>query len=781
MRRVALTLLVLAAAAFGLWAGLEARRTAARLSEVDSVCRDVEAERYDEAITRSEGLVGPDVDGRIAAECRCWALLGRGERDACAHTIDEILQHEDASDWMPHPVLTTLVARTRAAQGRGVEAANLARRAALAYPTTLQILELEIQTRIAVEGVRAAHQAIESRIEAGPDGLALRIALAASHLARLDGARALAVLGDEAPPAGHPLHLLWFENRARAIATGGDIEALQAHFARWAKTGADPVDLRGRYALRVSVSHLRDPEKTDIELLEEALEDQAKLRDGHLRWALYRRLIGTLIADARIEDALAVYDEAVAFVEFPSLDREEIARASLPELAAPGSAARAKGNLEFELASAEPFTGVLRISPDPSQPPDTRYEAHTIAPDRGVRVERSRSYTPQRWVLQDAQGRTRGSGMVWPQPGQSSRVALNVRPPLEPAPRPVARAGKPADGRRRVFNLILDCADWRLVQYLRTRGELPFLDAMIDRGYRAVLESKPAFTAAAMEVLVWPDREREVSFVGLLHQMGLEVGGLSSVGRNPLGFLASFLPESRSLFEHLGSGRFVVANMLFSHGGIDAGHHAQTIGPHGEARELELAGSFRPLREDEIERFAQIDLGPRQRRRMETIASEFDSAVAIAERGEVDLLVLRIEPLDLLTHAFFRDLLKGGQDDGRSPLLEAYRYIDHRLAHVLEALDADDVLIVMSDHGIRTPMEHEEDALFVMIGPGVPHGRAPGMPHLRGVPRIVAGALGVETRWPDSGVASWMEAPSESGANVALGEARRKDPRAAKP
>ena len=109
-------------------------------------------------------------------------------------------------------------------------------------------------------------------------------------------------------------------------------------------------------------------------------------------------------------------------------------------------------------------------------------------------------------------------------------------------------------------------------------------------------------------------------------------------------------------------------------------------------------------------------------------------------------------------------MLSGGQDDGKSPLLAAYRYIDARLAEVYAAMDRDDVLLVMSDHGIRTPMEHETDALFVLAGAGVPTGRAPGQPHLRGVPRILAGLLGIETEWPDSGVASWVEVPASSQA-----------------
>ena len=116
-------------------------------------------------------------------------------------------------------------------------------------------------------------------------------------------------------------------------------------------------------------------------------------------------------------------------------------------------------------------------------------------------------------------------------------------------------------------------------------------------------------------------------------------------------------------------------------------------------------------------------------------------------------------------HAFFGALVEGRQDDGESPLLEAYRYIDSRLAELHAAMDRDDLLIVLSDHGIRTAMEHEEDAIFVAIGEGVPRGRASGMPRLDGVPRVLAQLMGVkmgvemgvERNWPDSGLAPWAE------------------------
>jgi hypothetical protein len=58
----------------------------------------------------------------------------------------------------------------------------------------------------------------------------------------------------------------------------------------------------------------------------------------------------------------------------------------------------------------------------------------------------------------------------------------------------------------------------------------------------------------------------------------------------------------------------------------------------------------------------------------------------------------------------------------------------------------------MSDHGIRTAMEHDRPAIFVLTGPGVPAARVRGTPALRGVPHALAQLLGVDTAWPDAGL-----------------------------
>jgi predicted AlkP superfamily phosphohydrolase/phosphomutase len=140
---------------------------------------------------------------------------------------------------------------------------------------------------------------------------------------------------------------------------------------------------------------------------------------------------------------------------------------------------------------------------------------------------------------------------------------------------------------------------------------------------------------------------------------------------------------------------------------------------------------------------------------VQTIAAELDGTQQVLRENEIDLVAVRIEPLDILTHAHFAEAVSDGQDDGQGLLFEVYRYLDARIGALHPYLDGDDVLIVMSDHGIRTAMEHDRPAMFVATGAGVPVGRAGGNPSLRGVSRVLADLLGVATDWPDTGVASW--------------------------
>jgi hypothetical protein len=322
----------------------------------------------------------------------------------------------------------------------------------------------------------------------------------------------------------------------------------------------------------------------------------------------------------------------------------------------------------------------------------------------------------------------------------------------------------PGDGRRRVALVLLDCGDWAISQYLRTRGDLPVLDALLRSGYHAVLESDPPLTAAALEALVWPERHTDTSIAGAFYRVGVELAGLESVGHNPFEALSWVLPETQDLFGVLGVGERSAANLLLAHGGIRAGRHGEVTGPHGAVRRLALGRTQRELDASERARFPGLAgaSNPIDVHHVQTIAAELDATEQLLREGAIDLIAVRIEPLDILTHAHFAEAVRDGQDDGSGLLFDVYRYIDARIGALHALLDTDDVLIVMSDHGIRTAMEHDRPALFVATGAGVPAGRAPGNPSLRGVARILADLLGVATAWPDTGVAPWSRAVASS-------------------
>jgi hypothetical protein len=519
--------------------------------------------------------------------------------------------------------------------------------------------------------------------------------------------------------------------------------------------------LRARYALTLSIAGLADTDATPIELLRDALSNANGVVHERLLEALATRLILTLVDADQQAEALAVYDRYRERFEFSGLTRDELERSMVHHRLASGSDTALHATIRFTLPDSAPGSA-LWISPPPDEPVDADFGAVAWPESGVVEVTRPIDTAPVRWVHRDAAGDVAASGTVNPIPGSVREIAVS---PGEPALPNRARLDRtPADGNRRVILIVLDCADWRLIQYLRTRGELPVLDAMLSDGFRAVLDSDPPLTAAALEALVWPGRRSRGSFVGLLHQLGVEIAGLASVGRNPFDALSWILPRDEDLFSAIGSHQHAAANLLFSHGGIQAGRNSEITGPEGLRRRLPIATSSRDLDRSERERWPGL-VGATPERdalHLRTIAAEFDMAEEIVRAGEIDFLALRIEPLDILTHAHFAQTVRTGQDDGNSFLFEVYRYIDARLGETHNLLDEDDVFIVMSDHGIRTAMEHSRHALFVATGRGVPVGRADGWPTLQGVSAVVADLMGLDENWPHTGVAPWAQRASAS-------------------
>ncbi|MEM7410749.1 MAG: hypothetical protein AAF430_10985 [Myxococcota bacterium] len=720
---------------------------------VIEACEAAQQGRIEHALALTEERVGSDDTGRAAGECRCHALLRAGDTEACIALLETLV--DDPEDWIPQPGLSDLLLQRWGEVGRHEEARSLAISLARAHPEEPFLLQRELEARVVLEPEAKVLADLQSRLpERGNAAARTRVLIAQRHLMRGDAPSAIALLSGPFPPEAENALGLWHDTLGTAHAMNDDLPGTQRAYDAWRAAGGDPAEISARYLLALSTSGLHDTEIDLLAAFRTALADPRIQADAALAESLAVRLLYTLVAADRAQEALATYDALAGHVPLDGVSRDEIERADLGRRLSEAPEEARAGRLQFTLP-AELAGGTLLVSPAPGAAPDADYEARGIQAGVQIRVERPLALAPTRWVARDREGHTRASGTLVPRPGDTLGVRVETMASA-PSPPDVPERARGRDGRRRVALLLLDCGDWAISQYLRTRGDLPVWDSLLAGGHRAVLDSDPPLTAAALEALVWPGRRNETSLVGTVYRYGVELAGLESIGTNPFEPLGWFLPESRDLFETLGAGELRVANLLLAHGGVRAGRHGIVTGPEGRTEALALGASRRPLRADERARFPTLaSLDGSDLHHVETIAAEFDAAESLLREGRLDVLAMRIEPLDLLTHAHFGEAVRAGQDDGNALLFSVYRYIDGRLGALLPTLDADDVLIVASDHGIRTAMEHDRPALFVAQGEGVPVGRAPGQPNLRGMARVIANLTQVETDWPETGIALW--------------------------
>ncbi|HVS03960.1 MAG TPA: hypothetical protein VMT16_14435 [Thermoanaerobaculia bacterium] len=744
-RWLSLTLLALLLLAAGVLAARAGRRWAG-YRQAEGVCQAATAGRWDEALRRSQTLPVPRVSRLRAADCRCIALMSTGRREACVELLERLLAEPATGDWLPNPLLTAVLVEDRRDRGQVARAAQLAHQGALHYPDSGPLLVLETELRLRLEEPDGVLADVERRLERGPPlAPVVRLHVARRYLGEHDAAGTLRLLGEE-PPAPE-VRDIWASLRAQALALQGRPEELLALVEQWSAWRGDPALPQAYYAVLLSVQQLEDPAGRPVEaLLQQVVERGDRLADEELLEGAYVRLVGALTVLGRSEEALAWFDRGAArFDGLGHLERDDLLRSATHHSLGLDNLIRVQGAVAIRLPRPRPGD-VLLLSPDPSQPPDTAYEAHPVPAEGVVRVRRALGTWPQRWVLRQGDGTVAASGAVWPNPQREVTVEVARRPGVAPRQLPPWRPPPAGDGRRAVV-VILDCGDWRFVQYGRARGELPTLGRLQDRGRSAVLLSEPPFTAIAIRSLAKPGAQGIDGFLGLIHRLGAEVEGLDFVGRNPFAPLAWVLPAHTDLFETLGAGALKTVNMLHAHGSMEeVGRHGRVVGPRGAEGLLEGLRSRRSLTADEMRDLDEAD--PAMLSLVEQIAADFDAIERLAGERSFDLIVLRVAALDLLTHGGFPAATAARQDDGRGLLFALYRYLDRRIGELQQRLAGDDLLVVLSDHGIRTALEHAPEALFLAIGPGVEPGRVAGAPELRGVGRMLADYFGVPTEWP---------------------------------
>ncbi len=692
-----------------------------------------------------EGLDPSDPLLPLAVECRCGAFVSSGRATECAGLVGATLDRA-GGDWV---------------DGQALDRIGL-HLAAAGQPEVTDRFYTAAARTVAMTAPRLGHWALALSALGDPSRLtgaflpALRaLPEAESTSLRIDLARRIGESGGTAealalleppPPTTSPSRDAWHRARAEIVARGGDVAELSRGLADWERAGGDPRYIGLVYASELSRRHLFDNERSPAELLRTTLAaapddiPRVDLEGAYLR-LLFEAAAesGPGVVPAIAEEARArgvVLDDAL-ISQFAVTDVAP-ATGLTAELRLPGSAA---GGSVTVLVHGDHADEAGRTLP--------------IPPDGVVRIPVTSAAHPTRWVVSTAAGARLVSGTT----GAATSAPIADRAPVPfAAPADLTRA--PADGHRRLFVVIGDCMDWHLVRYLQARGELPTLRAMEPLSLSGVVHSEPAFTGAAMEKLAHPRVVNQVTVADYVHSLGVELQGLEAVGVNPFAGLRWVLPESPYLADVVGAGPRRALNLLFSHGNIDAGRHAEIVGPNLARTPLDLAHT-RSLTAEELA--AMADATPPDdvpRAFLEEMAAEFDAALARVTAKDVDLLLLRVEQTDLLTHRHYGRVVATDTDDGANPLYMAYRYVDLRLGELLRATDGDDVVLFMSDHGIENSLVHSPDAMFIAFGAGEP-GRLGTETLIDELPRVFTGLLGVEPdpRWPPSPLAARMLAP----------------------
>lgn len=741
-RRLAVLLLLVvgATAAVVSWRSLEADRGAAR------ACDLLAEGRFVEAIAAAEAHAGPSGGGRRAAECRCVAQAQTGHLDRCLDDLTGLLRDPAAADWVPPLELTRLaVARLRDG-GRADEGAALARRAAVAFPDDGPLRYLEFTVRAKSEGEEEAARALAAELGDGGEHADLRTLLATVFERRGDLAAAAEVLGDVPFAGGPDRRTEWYRARMRIAAASDDLDGLRALRQRWsAEPGVPAVLPIAAFATSLSLYQLTDPEVPTGVLLQAAVAGQEELPDD-LAELCWRRLVSTLVATDQIDAAVEALGRGRERFELVGLSADELRRADLhfDETAE-------VGEVVFHLEHVPGGELLLSVAP-PTPMSEPFAPAPGAGPTRSVR--RPPGTHPLRWVVNSAEGPL-ASGNVFVQPGSTVEVTPRRAAASTPAapPVPAAAATPPlGDGRSRVVLVLWDCADWRLVRYLLARGELPVLRTLLNRGARAVVHSSPPYTAAAVGALVRPTDADSAGVLATLFELGAEVGERRADHANPLSGLSWVLPVAPDTVADLGAGDRTVVNLLYSHGVLDAARHGEVVGPHGERGAPLQVAAFRPLTPAESARAPALE-GTRVTAAPNLFAEAaalFDACQRLLEGGGVDVLLLRLGSLDVLSHGAYADVVSGLQDHGAGVLFDHYRYLDARTGDLLAQLDDDDWILVASDHGIRTSLQHDESAMFVLAGPGVVPGAVEGRPAWQGLARLIAELAGEEVDWPRS-------------------------------
>lgn len=260
----------------------------------------------------------------------------------------------------------------------------------------------------------------------------------------------------------------------------------------------------------------------------------------------------------------------------------------------------------------------------------------------------------------------------------------------------VAAALAPWPAAARIVLVGVDGGSWNLIDPMVAAGELPHLAALMKRGVTAELETVEPVTSPVVWTSIATGRSPEAHGVGDFFATGLRIEVPTTFERLAAAGLRVGLYDYLMTWPPtaLPNG-FVIPGWL---------RKDDSVFPTDVWQRAELT----PFVNEYDDARTSQDYLDRARLDVREKAPRF---IALADAFDLDVGAVSLYAVDMTSHRFWHGAFPAEFDPGVSvgvpgestAVRDALRGVDRSVGQIVAALESDDVLLVVSDHGFQTP------------------------------------------------------------------------------
>ena len=329
---------------------------------------------------------------------------------------------------------------------------------------------------------------------------------------------------------------------------------------------------------------------------------------------------------------------------------------------------------------------------------------------------------------------------------------------LAALPLPVAKVRKSErDDRGRVLAIWPDAGSWFLANAYMRRGLMPNLSQVVQSGTRTdMISTHPPFTSTAYMRMVEVNSGEQVEESRFLETIAVQLKGIPFLDWMVPDHWVSAESGRRSIFNVMADHGYKAINLVFNDKYMAAPEDLAA----NDGTTIDVSATMKSIEDDtESKDFDSVLIETlmldEDRESSRTTMVLDDSVLSMGLKNthkktelglhlwneiDPDFMLLRFPAVDIMSHKYFATVRDQPEEN---PMVEVYRHWDVMLGRLIEALDQDDTLIVVSDHGIQDSLLHHIQCMLVLDGPGLPQDSSVSTLPIGHLPSVILSRFGI--------------------------------------